>query len=164
MKLLALALVLGGLALDLWSKGWMQDRLAMDPGDPSQSEVIHLVPGFFRLEGTWNTGITFGLAAGYTQPILIFTVLACVGILVAILLLRSPSRVLHVALALVLAGAAGNLYDRWTWQKVRDFFVLYRGDWQWPAFNVADSLIVIGVGLIVGRELFGSRAQAPRTP
>jgi signal peptidase II len=161
LKVLALAVVVGGLVLDLVTKSWMQDRLGMDPGNPHTSAVIEIVPGFFRLEGTWNPGITFGLAAGRTQPILVFTVLACLGLLLAILLFRTRSVALHMALALILGGALGNLYDRWTWQKVRDFLVVYWKDpsiWQWPAFNAADSFIVVGVILILWHELFGSRA------
>jgi signal peptidase II len=163
LKVVALGLVVFGLALDLWSKSWMQHRLGMDPSVPHQSEQIEVIPGFFRFEGNWNTGITFGLAAGYTEPILVFTAVACVGILVALVLTKSRSKLLHVALALILGGAIGNLHDRWQWHKVRDFLVVYWKDpsvWQWPAFNVADSIIVIGVALILWRELFGRRAEA----
>ena len=160
LKGVAVALVAIGLFLDLWTKEWMQHRLGMDPSNPHQSESIEVIPGFFRFEGNWNEGITFGLAAGHTNPILIFTGLACLGIFVALLFTRSPSRLLHVSLALILGGAIGNLYDRFTWHKVRDFVVLYVKDHQWPAFNVADSCIVVGVILILWRELFGRRHEA----
>ncbi|MCC7136976.1 MAG: signal peptidase II [Planctomycetes bacterium] len=160
-KLVALVIVVLGFASDLWTKGWMQERLGMDPDVVHQSDVIEVIPGCFRFQGNWNTGITFGLAAGHTEPILMFTAAACAVILGIVLLSRSPSRLLLVALAMILGGALGNLYDRWKWHKVRDFVVLYVGDWQWPAFNVADTLIVVGVVLILWRELFGHRAPAP---
>lgn len=158
-KLIGLAIVVLGIALDLGTKSWMQQRLAMDPNRPTESERIDVIPGFFRFEGHWNEGITFGLAAGHTEPILIFTVIACAAILGVLVLTRSSSRVLHLALAMILAGAVGNLHDRWQWHKVRDFIVVYVKEHQWPAFNVADSLIVVGVGLILWRELFGRRAE-----
>jgi signal peptidase II len=161
LKVVSLLLVVAGVVLDLGTKSWMQGLLEMDPGEPQRSRIVEIVPGFFRLEGTWNTGITFGLAAGKTEAILVFTVLACAGLLAAILFLRTRSAALHVALALILGGAIGNLHDRWTWQKVRDFLVVYWKDpsiWQWPAFNAADSMIVVGVALILWHEIFGSRA------
>jgi signal peptidase II len=160
LKVVSLVLVVLGVVLDLASKAWMQGLLEMDPSDPNRSKVIEVVPGFFRLEGTWNTGITFGLAAGKTEAILVFTVVACAGLLAAILFLRTRSAALHVALALILGGAIGNLHDRWTWQKVRDFIVVYWKDpsiWQWYAFNAADSMIVVGVALILWHEIFGTR-------
>ena len=158
-KGVALALVAAGLFSDLWTKDWMQHRLGMDPSNPHQSDTIHVIQNVFRFEGNWNEGITFGIAAGHTNPILVFTGLACLGILAALIFSRSPSRLLHVSLALILAGAIGNLYDRYTWHKVRDFVVVYWKDWQWPAFNVADSMIVVGVILILWRELFGRRGE-----
>lgn len=166
LKLLAILIVVLGLVADLWSKAEMQSRLGMRPDQPHMSErEIPVVPGFFKLAGNWNTGVTFGMAAGWTAPILLFTCAASLGILAWLLITRSRSRALHVALALILGGALGNLYDRWKWQQVRDFLVVYWKDtaiWQWPAFNIADSLIVSGVILILWLELFGRRAEPAR--
>jgi signal peptidase II len=161
LKATAVVLVAVVLVLDLWTKAWMQDRLGMDPEHRGASERITLVEGFLHFEGHWNDGITFGLAAGHTMYILIFTVLACLALLAAILWMRTPSALLHTALALILGGALGNLWDRWHWQAVRDFVVVYY--WpgrEWPAFNLADSCIVVGVGLVLGREIFG-RGPSP---
>ena len=77
------------------------------------------------------------------------------GIAAWLVLTRTTSRLFHVGLAMILGGALGNLYDRFMWQEVRDFVVVYY--WpgkEWPAFNVADSMIVVGVILILWRELF----------
>jgi signal peptidase II len=160
LKGLALALVVVGVVLDLWSKGYMQEALGMSPDRPGSTGKIEVIEGFFRFEGNWNTGVTFGIAQGWTEPILIFTVLASAGLCAWLVLTRSRSALLHVALGMILAGALGNLYDRFTWHKVRDFVLVYWKDpsvWQWPAFNVADSLIVVGVCFILGIELFGHR-------
>jgi signal peptidase II len=163
-KVVALAIVLVGLVLDLWTKSYMMDALGMSPDHRGSLRSIEVIPGFFRFEGNWNTGVTFGIAQGWTEPILIFTVLASAGLLAWLLLTRSPNRLLHVALGMILAGALGNLYDRFTWHKVRDFLLVYWKDpeiWEWPAFNVADSLIVVGVCFILGIELFGPRPPKP---
>ncbi len=175
-KVVALVLVVVSLGVDLWSKRWMQDRLGMDAARPEISDVIEVIPGYFRFQGHWNPGITFGLLPHRTEPILAFTVVACLGLLAAILFNTSRSRLLHASLALILGGALGNLHDRWEWQQVRDFLVVYWKSpeiWQWPAFNAADSFIVVGVILVLWREFFGRRdvpvaaaatAVAARTP
>jgi signal peptidase II len=166
-KVSALALLASGVVLDLASKAWMQNLLGMAPDHPDLTKRKDLIPGFFGLEGTWNTGVTFGAFQGKTEVILLFTGIAILGLLVWLLATRAPSRALHVALALVLAGAIGNLYDRWNWQKVRDFFLIYLGDidkptWKYPNFNVADSMIVCGVILILWEEMFGRRRRLRR--
>jgi signal peptidase II len=160
LKTLALALVVVGIGLDLWSKSYMQEALGMSPDRPGSAGKIEVIDGFFRFEGNWNTGVTFGIAQGWTEPILIFTVLASAGLCAWLFLTRSRSVLLHVALGMILAGALGNLYDRFKWHKVRDFALVYWKDpriWEWPAFNVADSMIVVGVCFILGIELFGRR-------
>jgi len=163
-KVGSLLLVVVGVVLDLWSKAYMMGWLGMDPDLEGSARSHTVIPGFFDFSGNWNRGVTFGLAQGWTYPILVFTVVACVGLTLWLLMTRSRSRLLHVALALILAGAVGNLPDRCTWHKVRDFVLVYWKDpsiWQWPAFNLADSMIVVGVILILWRELFGHRAPVP---
>jgi signal peptidase II len=173
LKVVALVLIVAGVVVDLTTKAWMQDYLAMDPNDKTSTLRKEIVPGFFGLEGTWNPGVTFGLAKGQTEWIFAFTGLAIVGLVLWLLGTRTPSRALHVGLALVLSGAVGNLYDRWNWHEVRDFLLIHTGpitspSWKWPNFNAADSFIVVGVGLILWEELFGrsrrerrARAAAP---
>jgi signal peptidase II len=162
-KAIALAIVVAGTAADLVTKADMQQRLGMDPDYDGSRRVIEVVPGFLSFAGTWNPGITFGLASdGHTLLIKTFTVVACLGILAWLALARTTSRLFHVALAMILGGALGNLYDRFEWNKVRDFVLVYwktPETWHWPAFNVADSLIVVGVILILGHELFGPKPK-----
>ncbi len=163
-KIAGAAIVAVGIVADLWTKDLMQRLLGMSPDNPHGSErQIEVIDGFFRFAGNWNPGVTFGMAAGLTQPILYFTVVACVGISAWLLVTRNSSRVLHVALSLILSGAIGNLHDRVRFQMVRDFIVVYWKDpsiWQWPAFNVADSMIVVGVCSILWLELFGRKREA----
>ena len=159
LKIVALLIVVLGCVADLVSKADMQTRLGMDPDRVHSDRHIDVIPGFFRLDGTWNPGVTFGLARdGHTLAIKAFTVLACAAILAWLLMTRTHSRLFHVALAMILGGAIGNLYDRFQWNQVRDFLDVYVGEHHWPAFNIGDSLIVVGVILILGYELFGRRA------
>jgi signal peptidase II len=155
-KAISAAIVAGGLVLDLATKAWMQRLLEMEPLRHSGREV-DLIDGVLRLRGNWNTGITFGAFQGLGDAILVFTAVACAGIAAWLALTRSASRLLHVALSLILAGAIGNLHDRVRFGGVRDFidFHVIR----YPAFNAADSMIVVGVALVLWRELFGRRER-----
>lgn len=167
LKAVALLLMLVLLGLDLASKAWLQDELILRPGRNGEREV-DVLPGFFALQGTWNPGVTFGLARGYTWQILVITGTATLALLTWLLATRNPSRLLHVGLGLIISGALGNLYDRIRWSEVRDFFLVYLGrldkpDWTWPNFNVADAAIVVGVSLVIWDSLFTPQpATAPR--
>jgi signal peptidase II len=166
LKVVGLVVIVVGVALDLASKAWLQDHLWMDPS-PSRggtSRRVEVIEGFFALEGTWNPGVTFGLAPNQTDLILALTAAATLGLVVWFLATRSTSRLLHAGLAMIIGGAFGNLYDRLRWAKVRDFFLFYVGDWKWPNFNVADSLIVVGVGFVIWDALFGHRPEAKPEP
>ncbi len=164
LKLVCAILFVVWLAFDLWSKDDMQTRLGMVSGQPRSARQIDVVPGFLAWQGTWNPGVTFGIAPGQTKLILALTGIATIALLAWFGGTRSRSRLLHVGLALILAGAIGNLYDRWQWGEVRDFVLIYIGDlekpsWTWPNFNVADSGIVVGVGFVLWDALFGVGAK-----
>lgn len=169
LKVLASLLLVVGVAADLLSKRWMQDALVLIPGEHASEKVKDVIPGFFALEGTWNPGVTFGLAQGRTVEILALTSAATLGLLTWLLATRNPSRLLHVGLSLIISGALGNLYDRIRWHEVRDFFLVYLGTidqrrWTWPNFNVADSCIVVGVGMVVIEALFFGPPARPAPP
>jgi len=68
-----------------------------------------------------------------------------------------------VGLALILGGALGNLWDRLTTGRVVDFLLVYIGSYPWPAFNVADSAIVVGAGLLVIEVLFSKSQPAEKS-
>jgi signal peptidase II len=71
-------------------------------------------------------------------------------------------RTLALGLALILGGAIGNVIDRLVQGYVVDFILVYYGDWSWPAFNVADSAITVGVALIIFDSLFLERKRNAR--
>lgn len=167
LKAVALAVLVVLLGLDLWSKAALQEALILKPGESGSEKVVDVVPGFFALQGTWNPGVTFGLARGRHPEILALTSVATLALLTWLLATRNPSRLLHLGLGMIVSGALGNLYDRLRWHEVRDFFLIYLGDlekpsWTWPNFNVADAAIVVGVGLVIWDSLFGATAKAAR--
>jgi signal peptidase II len=108
--------------------------------------TIRLTP-FFNLLLTHNAGITFGMFNnGETANALIFSGLALVVVLVLVNWLRRVETVfLAVSIGLIIGGAAGNVTDRLIAGSVVDFLDFHLGSWHWPAFNVADSAICLGV-------------------
>lgn len=143
-------------ALDRWSKLAVAERLPL-----YSSETI--VEGFFNLVHTRNTGIAFSLFAD-AGPLVKDVVLPAASIVAVVLIVymfvhsSDAGRVPVLALTLVLAGAVGNLYDRFAYGYVVDFLDVYLGAHHWPAFNVADSSISIGAVL-----LFITSFRKPRT-
>jgi signal peptidase II len=131
----------------------------------SPFDVHPVIPGFFDIVHSQNRGVAFGLmndstSAWRTVVLIVFSAAAL--LLVAGLLWRTTrlDRWTATGLALVLGGAAGNLFDRILWGRVTDFLEFYIGDLHWPTFNVADSCIVIGSGLLLLELLRPKRQPA----
>jgi len=141
--LLALFVVL----LDRWTKRLVAAHIAM-------YTHIQVIPGFFRITHTENTGAAFSLFADSpshwkTAMLISFSVVAMIVVSV---LLWKQSRALTmtgIALSLILGGAVGNLWDRVASGRVVDFLLFYVKSYQWPVFNLADSAIVVGASLLV---------------
>ena len=113
-----------------------------------------VIPGFFNLVHVRNRGIAFGIFSSASASwkelvLLVFPLIAVAGILW--MLFRYPKVTPGMALALgaVLGGALGNLLDRLRFQEVVDFLDFHWGGFHWPAFNLADSAITLGVGFLV---------------
>src|SRR6266849_958807 len=131
----------------------------------SLHESIQIIPGFFRLTHVENRGAAFGLFADSPTQwkiamLVLFSIVALV--VVSALLWRNSHSMptTGIGLALILGGALGNLWDRLLNGRVVDFLLFYVGQYQWPAFNVADSAIVVGAGLLVVEILF-AKSTAP---
>ena len=110
------------------------------------------VTGFFNMVLVYNKGAAFSFlsdAAGWQTPALIVFALVAIGI-VGTFIVRSPGRrLLCTGLALILGGALGNLIDRFRFGQVVDFLDFHAQGWHWPAFNVADSAITVGVAIVL---------------
>ena len=128
-----------------------------------QGSSINIIDGFFQLVVVWNSGVSFGLMGGdRALPPWILSAVAiavCVGLFVW--LRRTDRRLTGWGIGLVMGGAIGNVIDRARWGAVFDFADFHVHQWHWPAFNVADSAIVVGVGLMLIDSLLGERARVP---
>ena len=117
------------------------------------------VTGFFDLVLTCNAGVSFGLFNQTGLSSMVFTLAAALIILVMVVwLTRVQMRFLAVAIGLIVGGALGNVIDRLRLGAVVDFLYFHAGAWSWPAFNLADSAICLGVaamlldGLLLRRD------------
>jgi signal peptidase II len=122
-------------------------------------DSIQLIPDFFRLTHVENRGAAFGLFADSPSEwkIAVLVLFSIVALVIVSALLWRNSHSMNttgIGLSLILGGALGNLWDRLLSGRVVDFLLFYIGQYQWPAFNVADSAIVVGAGLLVIEILF----------
>jgi signal peptidase II len=147
--------------LDRWTKRLVATRIAM-------YRQIQIIPGFFRLTHTENTGAAFSLFADSpshwkTALLIGFSLLAMVIVTVLLWKQTRALTMTGVALSLILGGAVGNLWDRVASGRVVDFLLFYVKRYEWPVFNFADSAIVVGAGLLV-LEMLLHKAQEEHTP
>jgi signal peptidase II len=147
------------IALDRVTKLYIRSHL-------TEVDSISIIPGLFRVVHTENPGAALGILAD-SNPVLRAVVLVGISSLVLVfvagtLLKRSvgPSQwVPRLALALILGGAVGNLYDRVFRGMVTDFLEIYSGGWSFPAFNVADSAITAGAILLLVELIWPQRGR-----
>src|SRR5579863_233087 len=152
--LLALIIVL----LDRWTKRLVAARIPM-------YSHIQIIPGFFRLTHTENTGAAFSLFAdspSHWRTVLLigFSVVALIVVVYLLWKQTRPLTITGIALSLILGGAFGNLWDRVARGRVVDFLLVYVKQYQWPVFNLADSAIVVGASLLVIEILFSRPKQS----
>jgi len=139
-------LMVFGVVFDLWSKKAVFDFLEQQPNNR-----FTIIDGFLQLVRALNDGAAFGLFSGNPYLLAAVSIIALLIIFAIFFLSGAERKVVHVALGLFAAGVCGNLYDRiFNNGLVRDFIdVVYWPGRHWPAFNVADSLLCIGVGLMI---------------
>ena len=134
------------LILDQGSKIWA--RHALRP----RHDAMVIIPNFFDLRYAENSGSAFSLLHDLANGRIVFLAFGVIALVViAQWLKRLPadSRVLAVAIGLITGGALGNIIDRALIGRVTDFIVWKVGIHQWPTFNIADSLLVVGIGMIL---------------
>lgn len=133
------------LVLDQVTKLYIDHRFAL-------YESVTVIENFFHITYVRNKGAAFGILADSTIRVPFFitvATIAALGILWYLRQLRKDQRLLQFALSLVFAGAVGNLIDRVRLGEVIDFLDVHWYHYHWPAFNVADSAITVGVGLLL---------------
>jgi signal peptidase II len=154
LRFLYLSISVAVIVLDRLTKIFIRHHVALNFGN------VVVIPNFFSITHVENTGAAFSLFAEWPQrvrvPLLIsFSTLAM--LVVCYLLWNSVRRFnwTGLALAFILGGAVGNLYDRIRYGRVTDFLHFYIGPHMWPDFNVADSAIVTGASLLAIDLIFG---------
>jgi len=110
-----------------------------------------LVPGFLDISCAKNTGAVFGILAGQKWLLLLLSGFAVVIIIGMQFRGMQPSALGGIAMGLLLGGALGNVYDRFALGYVRDFINLHAGKYHWPTFNLADTFLCLGAGLLILR-------------
>ncbi len=120
---------------------------------------VSILPGFFNLTHIHNPGGAFGFLAGQSPVVrkLIFVFISFLALCLIFYFYRiTPQNysMLATSLALIFGGAAGNMTDRIRFGKVVDFLDFYIGNMHWPAFNIADSAITIGMCILLFHILF----------
>jgi signal peptidase II len=182
--LVFVALVAVGFGIDLATKRWTFDHMGYDP--PDRTKVIQVVPGYLSLETHINEGALFGIGQGRGGLFSVLSICAVLGIVYWLFYVGAArDTLLLVALGCITAGIFGNLYDRLglpglIWNRgepplhtagervfgVRDWIHFQiPGLLDWPIFNIADSLLVCGAGLLLWHAFrTGPAAQAAEKP
>ncbi|MCU6709449.1 signal peptidase II [Paenibacillus sp. J5C_2022] len=126
-------------------------------------EEISIIGNFFLITSHRNRGAAFGILQEQRAFFIIITVIIVAGLIWYIQTMRKSAKpVLMIGLGLVLGGAIGNFIDRVRFGEVVDFFKFNFGNYTFPIFNIADSAIVIGVGLIMLDTLLGMKDEKAR--
>jgi signal peptidase II len=142
------------LPLDYLTKLWVSTNV-------SPYQPITIIEGFFQITHSRNPGMAFGLLQNVHVGFFIVLTLVALGLILSFYRSVDPNdRLAASSLGLILAGALGNLYDRIVQGKVVDFLHFDLGLFEFPDFNVADSAIVIGVGLLL-LEVAASETERP---
>ncbi|MFO7929188.1 MAG: signal peptidase II [Candidatus Humimicrobiaceae bacterium] len=126
------------IAVDRYTKQWIMQNLP-------ENNSIDLIPGVLLITHVKNSGASFGLFQGYANILAIISVIAIILIIFIKIYLKFDSYFYNIALGFILGGAIGNLIDRVVYGEVVDFLNLV----YWPVFNIADSFIIIGFGIVI---------------
>lgn len=146
--ILFLAVALGCLALDQGTKVWARRAL----GPREYSTVKKVIPGYFELRLAYNTGAAFSMGRNKPWTPYVLTVIG-LGAVTALSIFawrsKDGQRALQVGLGMLAGGAVGNILDRLLHGKVTDFVVWKYGKHEWPAFNIADAALLVGVAIML---------------
>jgi len=119
-----------------------------------------MITDYFNLVKVWNKGVSFGLFDNYEYSKIIFSIIVSfIALIILIWMFFSDRLYLTIALAFIIGGALGNLCDRITHGAVADFLDFHLKSYHWPAFNLADSFVFIGVAMLIIDDLFINRRK-----
>lgn len=163
-----LILLLATLAADQLTKWWARAAYSLPDGEPDYLHVTRVLGEWLQFRLVYNSGAAFGMkpqsVLPFLHPTLFYALFSTAAIVVLFLYYRrldARETWAKAGVALILSGAFGNLIDRLLLHKVTDFIdVGLPGGLRWPTFNVADSCVCVGVGLILAAPLFAGRRAA----
>lgn len=175
MKKIYLPILITFLALiDQWSKWWVMEVFYKPRVFESEGATLNFidwlltfgqnkfpptsieVTSFFNMVMVWNKGVSFGMFASYDElmPYVLSSVAIVMALFLGVWMIRAKHLSVLIPLAMVIAGALANVWDRLRFGAVADFFDFHWGDWHYPAFNIADCCIVVGVIALAVDGLF----------
>jgi len=133
-------------------------KLAVEAYRP-MNEAVPVIP-FLALFRTYNLGVAFSLLSGMEREFIIGMRIVIVGIVLWLWRRTPASRTFaHAGFTLIIAGAIGNLIDGLVYGHVIDYILFHTETWSFAVFNLADSFITIGAGLVILDELVGSKSR-----
>lgn len=174
--ILFFSLALFGCFADLLSKLWIFNKIGM----PGENPPLWILDNVFGFQTSLNEGGLFGLGQGFVPVLSFLSFLAVGAIVIWFFKTAHKSRCMSICLGMITGGILGNLYDRlglhglkWTEHcypeeeligqniyAVRDWILVMIGSWPWPNFNIADALLVCGVGiLLVYSFIYGEESE-----
>lgn len=157
-RLQAWLIAAGVFGLDRWSKSMIESRL-----DAFDVKVV--IPGFLNLVHSSNPGVAFGIfqenpTQQRTLLLVIISIVAIVALAGILWTIHKHDSLTANGLSLIFGGALGNVYDRVHTGAVTDFIDFHAGSWHWYIFNLADSAICVGAGLLILSMLLTNRKEA----
>jgi signal peptidase II len=138
--------------MDFWD--WM-----VNPPSRMPFASVEVLP-FFNLTMVWNEGISFGMFQG-TGPWILITIALAITVLFSVWMIKVTGWLQMISLAMVIGGAIGNVIDRFRFGAVADFFDFHVMGWHYPAFNIADCGITLGVILLLIDNVFLEPKRKP---
>ena len=156
-RVTAFLIAIGVFAVDRWSKWLVDNRFGA-------FDTWAVIPGFFNIVHSQNPGVAFGILAentSHTRTLLLVAMsVAAIFVLAAMLWkIDRQDNLTATGLALIFGGAVGNVWDRVRAGSVTDFLDFYAGSYHWYTFNLADSAICVGAGLLILSMLMSNRKK-----
>ncbi len=150
----------GILLLDQWTKHRIVQEFPL-------YRRVSVIQGFFNLTHVRNTGGAFGIFGGERGGLgsILFVVVSLIAVGAIVFLfvkIKENEKTLAFSFSLILSGAVGNLIDRLRYGEVVDFLDFHLSSYHWPAFNIADSAICIGIGLLALQLLKGDHKKSTK--
>lgn len=170
-KIQALLLCLCTMVLDQLSKWWVLENFIRPEGEVmsffawlQNTERLGFnaieITSYFNIVLVWNEGISFGLFSNFSDTALLLSGLSLVvSVILLIWLWRSDDKGLQLILGMIIGGALGNVIDRIRFGAVADFLDFHAAGLHWPAFNLADSAITVGVMLLLVKNFIEEKSK-----